>query len=320
MIISHKELSIVNKPKKYLITGGAGFIGSNLIESLVNNLVDFVIIDDLSSGLAENIPKKALDKLIRCKVQDIKNYEIGDIDGIFHLAAQASVPYSIENFFSSTKNNLMSSLKVFDLSKELGIPVVFASSSAIYGNLSLGDDSISNFEILSPYALDKLTIEEYASMMFNVYNVKSIGLRFFNVYGPKQDPSNPYSGVISIFIDRILKGKTITVNGGYQTRDFVYVDDIVDVMLASMHLLHESDICEFFNVGTGESTSVNVLLNTIKDILNADPRIIKKELPKGDPEKSEGTYEKIREILNIDLANFVTLKTGLQKTIKSLLN
>ncbi len=312
-------LDIKNKPKKYLITGGAGFIGSNLIENLVNNSVDLVIIDDLSSGLLENIPKKALDKLINSQVQDIKSDEIDDIDGIFHLAAQASVPYSIDNFFSSSKNNLLSSLKVFEWAKELGIPVVYASSSAIYGNLSLGDDSKSNFEILSPYALDKLTMEEYASMMFNIYNVKSIGLRFFNVYGPKQDPSNPYSGVISIFIDRILRGKTITVNGGYQTRDFVYVDDIVNVMLKSMDTLNKNDICEFFNVGTGKSTSVDVLLNTIKEILNADPKVIKKELPKGDPEKSEGTYEKIREILNVDLENFVNLENGLQKTIKPLL-
>jgi UDP-glucose 4-epimerase len=256
---------------------------------------------------------------MRDKVQNITLDKFSTVDGIFHLAAQASVPYSIENFYNSSKNNILGSLKIFDWAKELEIPVVFASSSAIYGNLSLGDDSKSNYEILSPYALDKLTMEGYASMMFNVYDIKSIGLRFFNVYGPNQDPSNPYSGVISIFIDRILKGKTITVNGGYQTRDFVYVDDIVDVMLTSMHLLHESDICEFFNVGTGKSTSVDVLLNTIKDILNADPRIIKKELPKGDPEKSEGTYEKIIEILNIDLANFVTLETGLHKTIKSLL-
>ncbi len=245
--------------------------------------------------------------------------QLGTFNGIFHLAAQASVPYSIDNFYNSSKNNLLGSLKIFDWAKELGIPVVFASSSAIYGNLSLGDDSKSSFEILSPYALDKLTMEGYASMMHNVYDVKSIGLRFFNVYGPNQDPSNPYSGVISIFIDRILKEKTITVNGGYQTRDFVYVDDIVDVMLTSMVTLHERDICDFFNVGTGKSTSVDVLLNTIKEILNADPKVIKKELPKGDPEKSEGTYEKIREILNIDLENFVTLENGLQKTIKSLL-
>ena len=95
--------------------------------------------------------------------------------------------------------------------------------------------------------------------------------------------------------------------------------NIVDVMLKSMDTLNKNDICEFFNVGTGNSTSVDVLLNTIKEILNADPRVIKQELPKGDPEKSEGTYEKIREILNIDLANFITLKNGLQKTIKSIL-
>ena len=285
----------------FLITGGAGFIGSHLVHKLVERNCNIIVIDDLSSGHLSNINELNKIQFIENKVQSNEIDDLSDIDGIFHLAAQASVPVSIDEFYSSSSNNLLSSICVFNLAKKFRIPVVYASSSAIYGNLSLGDDSKNNFEILSPYALDKLTMEKYASMMYDVYDVKSIGLRFFNVYGPNQDPHNPYSGVISIFIDRILKGNTITVNGGYQTRDFVYVEDVVDVMLKSMETLHESDICEFLNVGTGKSTSINVLLNIIKDILNADPRIIKKELPKGDPEKSEGTYEKIRDILNIDL-------------------
>ncbi len=304
----------------FLITGGAGFIGSHLIHNLIKNNYNIIVIDDLSSGHLSNINELDKIQFIENKVQSIGINDFLDIDGIFHLAAQASVPVSIDDFYSSSSNNLLSSIYVFNLAKKFKIPVVYASSSAIYGNLSLGDDSKNNFEILSPYALDKLTMEKYASMMYNVYDIRSIGLRFFNVYGPNQDPSNPYSGVISIFIDRILKGNTITVNGGYQTRDFVYVEDVVDVMLKSMDTLHESDICEFFNVGTGKSTSIDVLLNIIKGILNADPGIIKKELPKGDPEKSEGTYEKIRNILNIDLAKFVTLENGLKKTINSLLS
>ena len=305
---------------KILITGGAGFIGSHLVHRLIERNCNIIVIDDLSSGHLSNINELDKIQFIENKVQSNEIDDLSDIDGIFHLAAQASVPVSIDKFYSSSSNNLLSSIRVFNLAKKFRIPVVYASSSAIYGNLSLGDDSKNNFEILSPYALDKLTMEKYASMMYDVYDVKSIGLRFFNVYGPNQDPSNPYSGVISIFIDQILKGNTITVNGGYQTRDFVYVEDVVDVMLKSMETLHESDICEFFNVGTGKSTSINELLNIIKDILNADPQIIKKELPKGDPEKSEGTYEKVRDILDIDLAKFVTLENGLEKTINSLLS
>ena len=304
----------------FLITGGAGFIGSHLVHRLIERNCNIIVIDDLSSGHLSNINELDKIQFIENKVQSNEIDDLSDIDGIFHLAAQASVPVSIDKFYSSSSNNLLSSIRVFNLAKKFRIPVVYASSSAIYGNLSLGDDSKNNFEILSPYALDKLTMEKYASMMYDVYDVKSIGLRFFNVYGPNQDPSNPYSGVISIFIDQILKGNTITVNGGYQTRDFVYVEDVVDVMLKSMETLHESDICEFFNVGTGKSTSINELLNIIKDILNADPQIIKKELPKGDPEKSEGTYEKVRDILDIDLAKFVTLENGLEKTINSLLS
>ena len=302
--------------KRFLITGGAGFIGSHLASKLIANNHDVLIVDDLSSGYKENIPTSNKIELIIDKIQGLSQKEIGKVDGIFHLAAQASVPLSIENFFESSENNLLSMLKVFDLTKTLQIPIVYASSSAIYGNLPLGNDIDEKFDIISPYAQDKLTMEHYASMMFKMYKIKSLGLRFFNVYGPKQDSLNPYSGVISIFIDRMLKDKTVVINGGHQTRDFIYVLDIVDVMIKSMELLNKKTLCDNFNVGTGKSVSVDELYINIKNILNINLKIIKKDLPFGDPERSAGTFQKINKVLKIDITNFTDLRSGLKETIK----
>ena len=301
--------------KKYLVTGGAGFIGSHLVTKLIDSDNDTIIIDDLSSGFKKNIPQSNKINLIINKVQNVTHKEIEKVDGIFHLAAQVSVPVSLEKFYMSSKNNLLSMLKVFDWARNLDIPIVYASSSAIYGNLPLGNDQKDKFDIISPYAQDKLVMESYASMMFDIYNVNSLGLRLFNVYGPKQDPYNPYSGVISIFIDRMLNGRSVTINGGYQTRDFIYVLDIIDVMIKSMELLREKALCDYFNVGTGESISVNELFDIIKNISRANPKVIKKELPYGDPEQSAGTFDKINNILDIDIQSFTDLQTGLADTV-----
>ena len=223
---------------------------------------------------------------------------------------------SIDNFFESSSNNILGTLKVFSLAKEQSIPLVYASSSAVYGNLPMGDDQKENYDILSPYAQDKLTIEHYAAMMHKIFEVRSIGLRFFNVYGPRQDPTNPYSGVISIFIDRILNNNDITINGGYQTRDFIYVNDIVYVLIESMKLLHKKNMVDYINVGTGRSVSIDDLFLKLKSITKTNPKIIRKNLPKGDPEKSFGTYDKIKNILNIDINTFSDLNTGLMDTFE----
>ena len=190
---------------KFVVTGGAGFIGSHLVENLLNHNHEVIINDNFSSGLESNIPKNNLIHMVKSKLQDISYSDFGkDIDGIFHLAAQTSVPYSIDHFYSSSANNLLTTIKSFDMTRKLNIPIVYASSSAIYGNLPLGQDETIKYDILSPYAQDKLTMEDYAALCFDIYNTSSIGLRLFNVYGPRQDPTNPYSGVISIFIDRYI--------------------------------------------------------------------------------------------------------------------
>lgn len=304
----------------YIVTGGAGFIGSHLSEQLVKEKNKVIVIDDLSTGFESNLITHPDLQLIVKKVQDLPVDQFNDLSGIFHLAAQTSVPLSVEEFHSSSLNNLQSTLWVFELARQLNIPLVYASSSAIYGNLPMGDDSIDKFEILSPYAQDKLTQEHYAEMCFNLYKINSVGLRFFNVYGPKQDPKSPYSGVISIFLDKFMNKEDVIINGGYQTRDFIYVNDIVETIIKSMNILRNDNKCVAVNVGTGTSISIDTLYKKFVDIFKYEPRVIYKPLDKSDPERSDGKFEILKKELNIDYTNFTKVEEGLRNTVNYYLN
>ena len=302
--------------KTYLVTGGAGFIGVNLVRYLLERSYKIINVDDLSGGNKNNLINAANITNISKPIQDINNLNIfQNIDGIFHLGAQSSVPLSIENPLESSTNNLLSTLKVFHIARKYNCPVVYASSSAIYGNLPMGDDTSSKSDILSPYALDKLVMEKYAKIYEHLYSVSSIGLRFFNVYGPKQDPSNPYSGVISIFIDRLLKNKPVTVNGGYQTRDFIYVDDIVNILESSMEISSKKILHHTINVGTGVSISIDELLKLLISIVGESPEVKYVSLPDGDPERSDGDYKNLEKILKINVKDMISIKQGLESTV-----
>ena len=305
------------KKGKYLITGCAGFIGSNLVKNLYKNY-DLILVDDLSEGSIKNIPITLRNKVIKKKIQNIKKLNTKKLDGIFHLAAQASVPLSLKNFYKSTSNNLLSSIKVFEFSKKYSAPVVYASSSAVYGDLELGNDNIEKFSILSPYAQDKLVVENYAKMVNEVYNISSIGLRLFNVYGPGQRSTSPYSGVVPIFIYRMLKNLPVTINGGSQTRDFIYVGDVIDLMKKSMSRIQRKIICKNFNLGTGKSIKINLLFKLIKKNLGANPKLIRKKLERYDPKKSSGTFKKLNNFFNLSINHFTKIEEGLVKTISHL--
>ena len=180
----------------------------------------------------------------------------------------------------------------------------------------MGCDNTSKIDLLSPYATDKYVMELYAKTAFKLYKLSSIGLRFFNVYGPRQDPSSEYSGVISIFIDRLLKGKNIKVNGGYQTRDFIYVNDVVDVIYQSTILSSKRQLCEQSNVLTGNSVSIDYLANKLIDYIGLDIEINYQALSLSDPEKSSGSIKKMKELFGIDLKNMTSLESGLAETVK----
>ncbi len=306
------------KKGKYLITGCAGFIGSNLVKNLYKNY-ELILVDDLSEGKIKNLPSAVRKKLIKKKIQNISKLNTKKLNGIFHLAAQASVPLSLKEFYKSSSNNFLSSIKVFEFSKKYSAPVVYASSSAIYGSLSSGNDEIKKFSILSPYAQDKLTIESYAKMSYKIFKTSSVGLRLFNVYGPGQTATSPYSAVIPIFIHRMLKNLPVTINGGFQTRDFIYVEDVIDVMKKSMRKIQKNKTCKNFNLGTGQSVKIYELFNLIKEIIVAKSKIIRKKLKKHDPKKSSGTFKKLNNFLNLKKNNFTKIEDGLVKIINHLM-
>ncbi len=299
---------------KYLITGSAGFIGSHLVESL-HKKYKLILVDDLSEGLRKNLPQNLRKKLIKKKIQDVSVNKIKNLKGIFHLAAQSSVPISINNFYTSSSNNISSSLKVFELAKKFSVPVIYASSSAVYGNISVGCDIKNNFDISSPYAQDKLTLEKYSKMFFDVYKISSIGLRFFNVYGPRQNASSPYSAVIPIFIDKMKKNLPVTINGGFQTRDFIFIKDVIQIMELSMHKAQIKKNFNIFNVGTGKSVNIDFLFKLIKKNIPNRSKIIRKKLDHFDPKKSIGTFKKLRKFLKNKKINFTQLEDGIIKTI-----
>ncbi len=302
------------KKGKYLITGCAGFIGSHVVHDLYKKY-NLILVDDLSEGKLVNLPKALRGKLIKKKIQDIKNFKCGGLKGIIHLAAQSSVPISVKNFYTSSKNNLESSLRVFEIAHQYSVPVIYASSSAIYGNLPIGNDLKNNFSISSPYAQDKLSLENYAKMFFNVYNISSIGLRFFNVYGPNQRSDSPYSAVIPIFISRMKKNLPVIINGGYQTRDFVYIKDVIEVIKMSMKKIQLKKFNGVFNVGTGKSVKIDDLYKLIKSKIKNNSKIVRRPLDKYDPKKSAGRFKKLQKYLNFKKNSFTKLEEGITKTI-----
>ena len=218
-------------------------------------------------------------------------------------------------FYKSSSNNIQSSLRVFEISKKFAAPIVYASSSAVYGNLPLGNDKSNKFSITSPYAQDKLIVENYAKMLFEIFKVPSVGLRLFNVYGPGQRSNSPYSAVVPIFINRMKKKLPITINGGFQTRDFIYVEDVVDIMLRSMQKIKKKKIFQIFNVGTGRSVNINYLFKLIKKVLRVNPKVKIRKLDKFDPRKSSGTFKKINNFLKLKKYNYTRLENGIVKTV-----
>lgn len=306
---------------KILVTGGAGFIGSHVCEKLIKSGQEVFILDDLSTGKLSNL-SAIKDKItfIQSRVEDYNFDSLLSIDAVIHLAAQASVPLSITDFYYSSKTNILSSLKIVDFCIKKKLPLVYASSSAIYGGLPLGNDEASDIDLISPYAADKFSLELYAKVSSVTSELRSIGLRFFNVYGPRQDPSNPYSGVISIFIERLLSNQNIIINGGSQTRDFVYVADVADVISQAVHVASSKKISDFVNVLTGKSVSIDSLANNLIEIIDSSSEKTYHKLPVGDPMESNGTIVKLPRLLNINPSDFIPLQQGLKLTVNDMRN
>jgi UDP-glucose 4-epimerase len=299
-----------------LVTGGSGFIGSNLSDYLVNRGHSVTVVDDLSTGYISNL-SSVIDGISFYdeKIELFDFDKLSKIDVLVHMAAQPSVPISVAKFGSSSSSNIIGTIKVIDYCRINRVPLVYASSSAVYGNLELGDDQNSRIDLLTPYATDKYVMEVYAKTAYKLYQLSSIGLRFFNVYGPRQDPTSSYSGVISKFVDRLLRKESITINGGYQTRDFIYVKDVVDIIFKSILVVSNTTLCEQTNVLTGQSVTIDELANMLIKKIGVDVDKKYQELPLGDPKQSNGTIKKMADLLKVDLSDMTPIDSGLSKTV-----
>ena len=298
---------------KAIITGGAGFIGSNLAEVLSRDN-EVIIVDDLSTGNEANIRGLEIE-LVKGSVTDLDLLRkiFKGADYVFHQAAIPSVPRSIKDPVSTNEANVTGTLKVLIAARDCGVKkVIFASSSSAYGDTpELPKREDMNPNPLSPYAVTKLIGEFYCNVFDEVYDLKTAALRYFNVYGPKQDPHSDYAAVIPKFIKRIQEGKPPIIYGdGTQTRDFTSVDDVVSANI----LAAESDAKGVYNVATGKRITINELANVIMAIMGRDLDPIHEKPREGDVLHSLGDITKAKK--DFGYAPGDKLEANLKETVK----
>jgi UDP-N-acetylglucosamine 4-epimerase len=310
--------------KSILITGGAGFIGSNIVEYLLKNNVKFVrILDNLSTGKKSNIDfllKKYSN--LEFMYGDISNLEtcrlaVKDIDIICHQAALGSVPRSVNDPLLSHISNVNGFLNILLAAKEVGIKrLVYASSSSVYGNnqqLPKVEENVG--EVLSPYAATKKIDEIYGGVFTKCYGMECIGLRYFNVFGPRQDPNGAYAAVIPKFIQLMKDCKIPEINGdGTFSRDFTYIDNVVQANVLAMFTTNKEAFGQAINIGAGGQTSILDLFNIIKQTLNLNIEPIFKDIRKGDVPHSNADITKANNILRYEPK--ILFDEGIIKTIE----
>ncbi|HEX2114843.1 MAG TPA: NAD-dependent epimerase/dehydratase family protein, partial [Alphaproteobacteria bacterium] len=290
----------------WLVTGGCGFIGSHLVEALVARGDRVRILDDLSTGHRQHAVA-GTELVVGC----ITNAELvasamRGVDGCFHLAAVASVERGRTEWLYTHRVNLTGTIAVYEAARQARdgapVPVVYASSAAVYGdnpNIPLTEDE--HPIPLSAYGADKLGCELHGRVAWHIHRVPNVGLRFFNVYGPRQDPRSPYSGVISIFVDRLRAGRGIDIHGdGSQIRDFIFVKDVVRHLLAAMSKATADN--HVFNVCTGQGTSIMALAQAIGRALGREPEISRQPPRQGDIKMSLGNPAKAARFLEVAAA------------------
>ena len=305
---------------RFLVTGGAGFIGSHLVHALLEEGHAVRVLDDLSSGHRENLPQQV--ELAEADVTDPAAVEsaIDDVDGCFHLAAIASVARSHRDWLRSHQVNLTGTINVFDRARpsrrRRELPVVYASTAAIYGNCgSFPVDEDSPAAPLSAYGADKHACELHARVAGAIHGVPTIGLRFFNLYGPRQDPLSPYSGVISIFADRLLRGEPVEIFGdGEQARDFIYISDAVQALRRAMRVATTGAFV--FNVCTGKATSVSSLADTMAELCGT--KLVVRHRPARCGEVRISIGDPQRAVEQLGFTAQTTLADGLEVTLDAL--
>lgn len=282
-----------------LVTGGAGFIGSHSVEALLADGARVTVLDNFSSGKRANLPQHPELRVTEGDIRDVQavRHAVAEATHVLHLAAQVSVRASVEQPLESAGCNITGFLNVLDAARRRGgdVRVVYASSAAVYGApKSLPLDESSPCAPTSPYGLEKFVNDQYAAMFRELYGVGVLGLRYFNVYGPRQDPASPYAGVISRFADRIIQNAPLTVFGdGGQTRDFVFVKDVAQANVAALRSAESGVV----NVGTGTSVTLLQLIEALGQCAGRVPQV-KFEAPvAGDIRHSAMRPERIRSVL-----------------------
>ena len=303
---------------RYVVTGGAGFIGSNTVDELVRRGESVVVLDDLSAGKEDNLAE------IRNKISFIKG-SINDLeavrramheaDYVLHLAARTSVPRSVKDPIETNKVNIEGTLNVLVAARDAKVKrVVLAASSSAYGETAvLPKVESMQPEPISPYGVTKYVCEIYAQMFGRVYGLQNVSLRYFNVFGPRQDPASPYSGVLSKFCTAFLEQTEPVVYGdGEQTRDFTYVENVVQANLLACEAAGASG--RVINIGTGERTSLNQTLQMLRE-LSGHALPAKYEPPReGDIRDSQADVTLSRELLKYEPA--VDFAEGMRRTFE----
>jgi nucleoside-diphosphate-sugar epimerase len=304
--------------KRYLITGGAGFIGSHLVEELVRRGEEVRVLDNFLTGKRENLQPflKSLE-LIEGDIRDLDTCRraADGVDFVLHQAALPSVPRSIEDPRLSHDINVTGTVNVLLASKDAGVRrVVFASSSSVYGD----DPNLPKREgqegrTLSPYAVNKASDEKYCQVFHAVYGLETVCLRYFNIFGPRQDPYSQYAAVVPLFILRTMAGEAPVIHGdGEQSRDFTYVANVVQANLLAAEASGAAGMV--FNVGCGDRITVNRLAEIIRDILGAKVTPVHMAARAGDVRNSHADISRARQVLKYDPR--VDFREGLERTVR----
>jgi nucleoside-diphosphate-sugar epimerase len=304
-------------PAKYLVTGGAGFIGSHLAEELRRRGENVRVVDNLSTGKRPNLDHISGVEFIEGDLADldVARRAVDGCEFVLHQAAIPSVPRSVKDPITSNRANIDATLNVLVAARDAGVKrVVFAGSSSAYGDtptLPKREDMPTG--PLSPYALQKLVGEQYMQMFTKLYALETVTIRYFNVFGPRQDPSSPYSGVISLFISALVEGRQPTIYGdGSQTRDFTYVANVVDGVLRASQSPKASG--QVINVATGGRVSLNQLFQALRQLIGSSVEPIYTEPRAGDVRDSQADIGRARELLGYEPR--VPFEEGLRRTLE----
>lgn len=301
---------------KIVVTGGAGFIGSHIAEYWHNEGADVHVIDNLRSGFLSNI--EPFEKVIFHKISITDRDSVFEIlkntDFVFHLAAFVSVPESIEKPYECAEINIDGLLNVLDACKEYGVrKIVFSSSAAIYGDNPLSPKTVEmKPDPKSPYGTTKLEGENYLKQYNQNFGLEAVSLRYFNVFGPRQDPNSQYSAAIPIFVAKAIRNETITIYGdGEQTRDFIFVKDVVKANILAATSANANGV---FNVATGSAITINDIVKFVVEETNSKSKIVYEQERPGDIKHSLASMNETKQKLNFYPT--YDLMTGMRQTIR----